>query len=282
MLSGCAAGSSSDDSAPAPTTTTASTAASPSASRLARPAQATPLPTATAPAIATRAEVIARFGSKRPHEWGLETTGVVLRQKSRHACLTFDACGGPWGHKVDVGLIKVLRKHDVPATLFLNKRWIEANPKVARQLAEDPLFDLQNHGTRHLPLSVSGRKGYAEQGTHDAGEVYDEVVGNIETLTRLTGTAPRFFRSGTAHMDEVAARIVRAVGMVPVNFSVNGDAGTTFTTSQIVTSMKDTGPGDIVIGHMNQPRRQTAEGMARAIPEALERGVTFALLKDVL
>ncbi|GAB2496719.1 hypothetical protein GCM10027030_32880 [Luteococcus sediminum] len=76
-------------------------------------------------------------------------------------------------------------------------------------LAADPLFDLQNHGTKHLPLSVSGRKGYAEQGTHNAGEVYDEVAGTIATLTKLTGRASRFFRSGTAHMDEVAARIVR-------------------------------------------------------------------------
>ncbi|WP_394275387.1 polysaccharide deacetylase family protein [Luteococcus sp.] len=253
------------------------TSASPRVSRT-----PTPSSTPSAPQLPTRAAIVAKYAKARPHEWGLETTGVVLRQESKHVCLTFDACGGPYGSKVDADLLAMLRKHKVKTTLFLNQRWITANPTLARELAADPLFDLQNHGTQHLPLSVSGRKGYAEQGTHNAGEVYDEVAGNIATLTRLTGRAPRFFRSGTAHMDEVAARIVRELGQVPVNFSINGDAGTTFTRSQIIQEMSAVRPGDIVIGHMNQPRNATAEGMAVAVPKLLERGITFAHLSEVL
>jgi len=70
--------------------------------------------------------------------------------------------------------------------------------------------------------------------------------------------------------------------MVPTNFSINGDAGTTFTPSQIVESMAPTKPGDIVIGHMNQPSNDTAEGMARAIPALITRGIGFAHLVDVV
>lgn len=239
-------------------------------------------PTPKAPAWPTRAQIVATYGSQKPREWGLEPTGVLLRQKTQQVCLTFDACGGPYGSKVDTDLLKLLRKHRAKATLFLNRRWIEANQELAAELAADPLFDLQNHGTRHLPLSVSGRKGYAEQGTHNAGEVYDEVMGNVATLTELTGSRPRFFRSGTAHYDEVAARIVRELGMIPTNFSINGDAGTTFTPSQIVESMAPTKGGDIVIGHMNQPRNDTAEGMSRAIPALVRRGIGFAHLVDVV
>ena len=106
--------------------------------------------------------------------------------------------------------------------------------------------------------------------------------GNVETLTKLTGRRPRFFRSGTAHVDEVAAKIVRELGMLPTNFSVNGDAGTTFTRSQIIQEMRPTKAGDIVIGHMNQPRNATSEGMAVAIPALIAKGVTFAHLRDVL
>jgi peptidoglycan/xylan/chitin deacetylase (PgdA/CDA1 family) len=40
----------------------------------------------------------------------------------------------------------------VPATLFVNARWIEANPRQFRQLAADPLFEIANHGTEHRPL----------------------------------------------------------------------------------------------------------------------------------
>lgn len=259
-----------------------STSLSPTATPLRLRPSASTAPTPKPPVWPTRAQLVAKYGSRTPREWGLEPSGVLLRQTSRQVCLTFDACGGPYGSKVDTDLLKLLRKHRAKATLFLNRRWIEANQKLATELAADPLFDLQNHGTRHLPLSVSGRKGYAEQGTHNVGEVYDEVMGNVATLTELTGSRPRFFRSGTAHHDEVAARIVRELGMVPTNFSINGDAGTTFTPSQIVESMAPTKPGDIVIGHMNQPRNDTAEGMARAIPALITRGIGFAHLVDVV
>jgi peptidoglycan/xylan/chitin deacetylase (PgdA/CDA1 family) len=79
--------------------------------------------------------------------------------------LTFDACGGPGGS----------------------------------------VFELANHGTRHLPLSVTGRSAYGIGGTRDAGEVYDEVATNQVKLTRLLGT-PRYFRAGTAYSDDVAAQ----------------------------------------------------------------------------
>lgn len=277
-LIGAGCSTTDDAGAPTPSVSPTGPASTPSASKLAPPAPATP----SAPQWPTRAQIVAKYGTVKPKEWGLEPTGVVLRQKSKHVCLTFDACGGPYGHKVDLDLINLLRKHKVKTTLFWNKRWIEANPKIAAQIAADPLFDIQNHGTTHLPLSVSGRKGYAEQGTHNAGEVYDEVMGNVETITRLTGKRPRFFRSGTAHYDEVAARIVRDLGMMPVNFSINGDAGTTFSVSQILQETAPTKAGDIVIGHMNQPKRSTAEGMAQAIPRMIAKGITFATLSEVL
>ncbi len=67
---------------------------------------------------------------------------------------------------------------------------------------------IANHGTRHRPLSVTGRSAYGIAGTRSAGEVYDEVAGNQAKLTRLLGVPPRFFRSGTAYCDDIAARIV--------------------------------------------------------------------------
>ena len=272
-----AAGCTSHDDAATPVTT-------PTPSMPTQTSSPTPVAPSTpaAPQWPTREAIVAKHGKIVPREWGLETSGLVLKQPSKHVCLTFDACGGPYGSKIDSDLIAVLRKNKAKATLFLNRRWIEANPKLAAELAHDPLFDLQNHGTKHLPLSVNGRKGYAEQGTHNVGEVYDEVMGNVETLTKLTGRRPRFFRSGTAHVDEVAAKIVRELGMLPTNFSVNGDAGTTFTRSQIIQEMRPTKAGDIVIGHMNQPRNATSEGMAVAIPALIAKGVTFAHLRDVL
>ena len=117
----------------------------------------------------------------------------------------------------------------MPATLFLNSRWIDANPAASGHLAGEPLFEIANHGTRHLPLSVTGRSAYGISGTRNAGEVYDEVALNQAKLSRLLGVPPRFFRAGTAYCDDVAARIVTAMADRLVSFSVNGDGGATFT-----------------------------------------------------
>jgi peptidoglycan/xylan/chitin deacetylase (PgdA/CDA1 family) len=179
--------------------------------------------------------VIARYGRVRPTAWGINIPGAVstLPATDRVIALTFDACGGPHGSGYDRALLNFLRRRRVPATLFLNSRWIDANIPAFRGLAADPLFEIANHGTRHRPLSVTGRSAYGIPGTRDAGEVFDEVAGNRDELGALLGRPPRFFRSGTAHHDDVAARIVADLGERVVGFDVNGDAGATFSPDQV-------------------------------------------------
>ena len=60
--------------------------------------------------------------------------------------------------------------------------------------SREPLFELANHGTRHRPLSVTGRSAYGI---------------------------------------DVAARIVAAMGDRLVTFSVNSDGRATFTPDQV-------------------------------------------------
>jgi peptidoglycan/xylan/chitin deacetylase (PgdA/CDA1 family) len=276
VLAGCA-GSKSASSGGTPTS---SPPTGPAPSATAAPTSA---PSATAPTV-TRAEIVARYGHAVPHTWGFEAPGVVhaLPRGRREIALTFDACGGPGGSGYDKALIDFLRSREVPATLFINSRWIDANPALFRRLAAEPLFEIANHGTRHRPLSVTGRSAYGIRGTRDAGEVYDEIAGNRAELTRLLGAPPRFFRSGTAYCDDVAARIVTDLGERFASFSVNGDGGATFTPEQVRTTVGSAPGGSIVICHMNHPEGGTARGIAAAVPRLLARGHTFVRLSDGL
>jgi peptidoglycan/xylan/chitin deacetylase (PgdA/CDA1 family) len=234
--------------------------------------------------VLTRAQVVARYGRLRPHTWGFGGPGVArdLHTSRRVIALTFDACGGPGGSGYDQALIGFLRRRAVPATLFLNSRWIGANPAAFGRLAAEPLFEIANHGTRHLPLSVTGRSAYGTGGTRNAGEVYDEVATNQARLTRLLGVPPRFFRAGTAYCDDVAARIVTAMGDRLVSFSVNGDGGATFTPGQVRGIVTAAPGGSIVICHMNHPESGTSPGIAAAVPYLLARGYRFVRLSDEL
>ena len=254
-----------------------STPAAPSAS-------APPVPPVTTPAGPTREDVVARYTGVAPAAFGLNVAGVVNRlpTSERIVALTFDGWGGARGSGYDAALIDTLRSPGTPAPLFLSQRWIRTNPGLAVELAADPLFELANHGTTHLPLSVRGAAAYGIPGTSDPGAVFDEISGNRETLTELTGVPPRFFRSGTAHYDDVAVRIAGDVGETVVNFDVNGDAGATFGAREVTSAVCSASAGSIVIGHLNQPGGGTAAGVAAALPRLTADGFRFVKLSEHL
>lgn len=243
----------------------------------------TPAPTVQRPPLPSREQVLESLVSRRPQAFGLDVPGVVSRLSagSSAVALTFDACGGSGGGDgVDTALIDLLRRLDVPATLFLNTRWIAANDSYARELAKDPLFELANHGHRHLPLTVDGRAAYGIKGTHSLGEAYDEVEAAVQWFVTHAGAPPRWFRSGTAHVDDVCAQMARLVGQPIAGFSVNGDAGATFSAEQVRSTVSGVAAGDIVISHMNRPRSGTGKGYAAVLPKLLDRGVRFTRLSE--
>ncbi|MBP2217045.1 peptidoglycan/xylan/chitin deacetylase (PgdA/CDA1 family) [Arthrobacter sp. CAN_C5] len=219
------------------------------------------------PTALTRGQVIAGFSGRTPSYWGLEAPQVLttLPAGSVGTALTLDFCGGPGGSSIDGALIDMLRRFRVPATLLLNGRWITANPDLARDLAADPLFELANYGTNHYPLSVSGASAYGIFGTEGPGSVFDEIMANDAVLTDLAGKRPRFFRPGTAYLDDVAAEICLALNLIPAGFSINGDGGSTYTAASVAAEAAAAGPGDIIIAHCNHPESGTGPGLAEAV-----------------
>ncbi|MFA4966703.1 MAG: polysaccharide deacetylase family protein [Candidatus Margulisiibacteriota bacterium] len=216
----------------------------------------------------------------RPKLWGLDIPGIKTRLNTgdKVIALTFDACGGKGGSGYDKKLIRFLKKEKVPATLFINARWIDANLKTFMGLAANPLFEIENHGLRHKPLSVSGKSAYGIKGTQSSAEVFDEVDGGGKKILNLTGRKPKYFRSGTAHYDEIALRILKDMGYQAIGFAVNGDLGATASAEGVKANLLSAKPGSIVIMHMNHPEGYTAEGVIKAIPLLKKKGYRFVKL----
>ncbi|HPX61607.1 MAG TPA: polysaccharide deacetylase family protein [Deltaproteobacteria bacterium] len=227
-------------------------------------------------------EIRHEFGGMVPKEWGENVNGVRNRMKTgdRVLALTLDACGSARGKGYDRAMIEYLIRENIPAMLFINARWIDANPDVFASLAANPLFEIANHGLLHRPASVNGKGIYGIAGTRSLDELVDEIEVNALKIQGLTGKRPRYYRSGTAYYDEVAVSVSQRLGHEVIGFSILGDAGATYKKEQVRAAMLAARNGDIAILHMNHPEAESGAGLIAAIPELKRRGFRFVRLSD--
>jgi len=227
--------------------------------------------------------LVNRYTEMVPRQWGENVSGVRTRIKTgdKIIALTMDACGSAKGMGYDARLMEFLERERVPATLFINGRWIGPNRAAFDRLAANPLFEIANHGLNHRPASVSGKSVYGIDGTRNIAELVDEIELNARKIEELTGRRPRFYRSGTAYYDEVAVMISGELGEQVAGFSVLGDAGATFTREQVKKALVNARGGDIIIVHMNHPEAGTGAGVMDAVPELKKRGFRFVRLSDL-
>lgn len=227
-------------------------------------------------------EVSMRFSGRTPRQWGENVAGVRTRLATdeKVIALTLDACGSAKGRGVDTILINFLEQERIPATLFINARWIDANPGLFRRLADNPQFEIANHGLRHKPASVNGRSVYGINGTKDVRALVEEIELNARKIETITGVRPKLYRSGTAYYDEVAVEVSRFLKHEVAGYSVLGDAGATFSAVQVKSALLKSTSGDIILCHMNHPESGTAAGIIAAVPELRARGFRFVRMSD--
>lgn len=226
--------------------------------------------------------IINKYSKEVPAKWGQDVSGVIthINTNKKIIALTFDACGGKGGNGYDKRLIDYLISEKVPATLFISGKWIDENYDAFILLSKNTLFEIENHGSEHKPLSVCGEKAYGIKGTSNIEEVINEVLLNAKKIEKLTGRAPKYFRSGTAYYDDISVKIIQELGEKAVNFNIIGDAGATYSKDQILKACIKAKPGSIIIFHFNHPEKDTANGIIKAVPALRKMGFEFIKLED--
>ncbi len=201
---------------------------------------------------------------------------VASPAHAQDVALTLDACGGAY----DQELIATLLRLRVPATLFVTKRWLDRHPAAVRELRAHPeLFELENHGSQHVP-AVIGRRLYGMQGAPDGAGVEREITGGAQAVLQASGRRPDWYRGAGAAYDRASLQIVAQLGYRVAGFSLNADQGATLGAAAVARRLRQAKPGEIVIAHMNRPASGTARGLATALPDLLGRGLTFVKLSQ--
>lgn len=229
-----------------------------------------------------RKKIANTFENQTPKEWGESVTGVKTKfdTNEKVIALTMDACGSPHGMGYDEKLINFLKQEKVPATLFINARWIDKNLNTFKALASTPLFEIANHGLEHKPASVNGKSIYGLDGSKNMEELIDEIELNARKIEQITDKRPKYFRSGTAYYDEVAVKIANKLNHQVIGFSILGDGGATFSKEKVENAFLKAKNGEIAIIHMNHPLSQTADGTIKVINELKQKGFKFVRLSD--
>ncbi|HEY6093590.1 MAG TPA: polysaccharide deacetylase family protein [Gallionellaceae bacterium] len=198
---------------------------------------------------------------------------------SNKLALTLDACSG----KFDDDLIQFLIDNQIPATIFATKRWLDENPAgLAVIKAHLDLFDVEDHGERHIPAVIgAGRKVYGIPGEPDIVHLRREVTAGALAVREATGVAPHWYRGATAEYDPKAIAEIGRLGYKIAGFSVNADNGATLKKVSIEKRLKHVKGGDVIIAHMNKPASDSAKGLAVGLAALLKQGFVFVRLDQV-
>lgn len=227
--------------------------------------------------------LITQFRGIKPGKFGEFIQGVKKEETGdkKVLVLTFDACGGKHSG-YNARLIEYLRREKIPATLFVTGLWIDKNPEIFKDLAKDPLFEIENHGLMHRTCSIDGRTAYGIRATRDIGDVVDEMELNSRKIESIAGRRPLFFRSATAFTDEASVEVARRLGMEVVSYDIlSGDAMRSSVKKMTANIVDGARHGAVVIMHFNHPEWKEVEVLQAAVPALRQNGYTFARLADI-
>jgi peptidoglycan/xylan/chitin deacetylase (PgdA/CDA1 family) len=182
----------------------------------------------------------------------------------------------------DPRIVLELRASHTPATIFITGLWPTAHPDAARDLAADPLFEIENHTFDH---SAFAHPCYGLPGVPSRAAKTREIERAANAIEQLTGSSPRYFRfPGGCHRAE-DARLVARLGERPVQWDViSGDAYLRDPSAVARRTLARVQPGSIVVMHLvGAPTAPATADALRTILRGLrDRGLRAVRLRTLL
>ena len=191
--------------------------------------------------------------------------------------LTFDACSGA----VDERILQALIENQIRATIFASARWLKRNPIAVAQLnAHSDLFEVENHGARHVPAVDVPMQVYGLKAAGSPQAVANEVTGGAAAVKQATGVEPKWFRGAAGKYTATSILQISEMHFRLAGYSLIGDGGATFSKARAASTISRARDGDVIISHINQPTRPAGAGVIEGILKLRDRGFVFLRLED--
>ncbi|MDV9202827.1 polysaccharide deacetylase family protein, partial [Streptomyces sp. Wh19] len=184
-------------------------------------------------------------------------------------------------HFDNPGLIDLLRRSKVPATVFMTGRWADEYPAQARSIGADPLFEVGNHSYSHYAFKSPcyGLPAVTKDGMR-------ADVARASASFRKAGvrnTVP-YFRFPGGCYDDASLRALAPEKVTAVQWDViSGDAFATDPDAVAEQVLDEVRPGSLVVMHCTRSAAPvTDEAVERIVPELRERGYRFVKVSDLI
>lgn len=227
----------------------------------------------------------------------LDTSGVFTNDKVLF--LTFD----DWGTEQSLNeLLYVLDKYDIKATFFVRTEYVDSNPNLLRTIANAG-HQIASHTDTHFALSNVASDGVTASSLSDeeAEELREDIVTSYNKLYKYVGdvvvdgkkSLSRMFRPPTLAVSKIGISQVFDVGYT---YSISGEISTgdyeATSFNNMVTRLNQgsdgyggliyTHNGTILVMHMQESAKYTAQALDYMIPEWISEGYSFARIDDYL
>ena len=222
------------------------------------------------------AQIEQKHPTMRPSKLEFQPAGVHTHLaspgKAKHIALTIDGCG-PFG--ADDELFALLNKEKIPTAFFLSSTWIVKHKKEFTTIEKNPLFSIQGHGKKHLPLSLQGEQVSGVKGTDSLLALLQEIEGNVRDVQRLTNKRPQWFRGAFSLYDKGAINAVSHELNLPIaGYSLDANDSTA---DAITAKLLKAQANDIIMLRFTGDPH-LSQALTLAIPRLKAQGFTFVSL----
>ena len=188
--------------------------------------------------------------------------------------LTFDLCqreGEVSGY--DTEIVRILNETQTPATFFMGGQWMRDHEANARELAQNPLFELGNHSWSHLDFSAITLE-----------EMQSEILLTQQKMYELLGYQTNLFRLPYGTYTDEALNVIGENGLYVIQWEiVSGDPDPDIDAMRMSNGvLQQVQPGAIIIMHANGRGWHTAEALPGIIQSIRQQGYTFVTISDLL
>jgi len=187
--------------------------------------------------------------------------------------ITFDACATKKGwYGFDRDVFDILKREQVPATIFVSGRWVDTHPEAMGDLTSDPLIEFGDHSYDHPHMTQlpSGRVG--------------EEIDQTEAALGRYGRHSVAFRPPFGDWNRRVIEIVHGKNLPTVTWDVvSGDPSAKTTTANMIRAVVGHArTGSIIVFHINGRGWKTHEALPAILSGLRQRGFRFVPLSELM